>query len=287
MEVQVAATPDDAWCAHPKRIDAAFLQRSAKQLAKDIGRTGVRFSAFLVSEFVARRLSRSDRGACVRSVYMPHVRGRVHYRRHSSDCRVLRQVLAYDEYAHCASLEGVGLVIDCGANIGLGSLCFLRYFPKAHVVAIEPDPENMAVCERNLAGYADRVTFLTAGVWSASVPLKIDRGHDGSREEWALQVRPCQEGEKPDVDAVDIGSVLRRTGHERIGLLKIDIEGSEEEVFARNWRPWLDRTDNLIIEIHSEKAQAVVDRALAGYEHSRETCGEYILYKGIHPKRMP
>src|SRR5436309_12099898 len=40
------------------------------------------------------------------------------------------------------------IIIDCGANIGLASLWFAKVFPRAKIVAIEPEAGNFEVLKR-------------------------------------------------------------------------------------------------------------------------------------------
>jgi hypothetical protein len=43
------------------------------------------------------------------------------------------------------------LILDCGANIGASVAWFSVRYPKAHIVAVEPAPENFALLSRNAA----------------------------------------------------------------------------------------------------------------------------------------
>jgi hypothetical protein len=57
-----------------------------------------------------------------------------------SELRVFAQVLANREYCWLDQSDISGLIIDWGEKIGLSTLYFLRRFPNAHLVALEPDP---------------------------------------------------------------------------------------------------------------------------------------------------
>lgn len=39
------------------------------------------------------------------------------------------------------------VMVDCGVNIGTSVLYFLGEYPQAHVVALEPAPDNFALLE--------------------------------------------------------------------------------------------------------------------------------------------
>ncbi len=73
----------------------------------------------------------------------------------------------------------------------------------------------------------------------------------------------------PPSPGIDIGTLLDRSRHERISLLKIDIEGAEAMIFADDrCRLWLDRVDNLVIELHDDSqfgdATSAFERAIRG-----------------------
>jgi hypothetical protein len=72
--------------------------------------------------------------------------------------------------------------------------------------------------------------------------------------EWARQVRLCGPDEEGDLEGIDIGSLLAASGHERISLLKIDIEGAEAVVFSEHCGTWLDRVDTIAIELHDDSS---------------------------------
>ncbi len=54
------------------------------------------------------------------------------------------------------------VIVDCGANIGTSVLHFLDVYPLAHVVAIEPAPDNFVLLSSNTEGLD--VTLINKGV---------------------------------------------------------------------------------------------------------------------------
>jgi FkbM family methyltransferase len=177
---------------------------------------------------------------------------RVCLRPDSSDIECYHQIFIEREYSCLDDLTDVRLVIDCGANVGYSSAYFLSRFPGCQVVAVEPDPANFAVLQRNLAAYGQRVSLVRAGVWShkARLVMSQERYRDG--REWSKQVRPCGPSEEPDFEGIDVGSLLASSGHDRISLLKMDVEGAEAVIFAENFEPWLQKVDAIAIELHPD-----------------------------------
>lgn len=169
-----------------------------------------------------------------------------------SDYFVFNQIFRHPEYACVAGLPRVELVIDCGANAGYSAAYFLSRYPQCRLIAVEPEPGNFALLQRNLAPYGERAKPVHAGVWSHTADLVLVQEKYGDGLKWSKQVRPCREGEKADFKGVDIGSLLDSSGFDRISLLKVDVEGAEAVIFGENFEAWLDRVDAIAIELHDD-----------------------------------
>lgn len=136
------------------------------------------------------------------------------------------------------------LIIDAGANIGISAVFFALTFPTARVVAIEPEAANFALLVRNTKGL---------GVHCLRAALASQPGHvtvrDGGEGPWSFRTEataapggiPCLTvndllAEHLDIDVFPF-------------LVKIDIEGAEQDVFSRN-TDWVPRTPVIITELH-------------------------------------
>lgn len=206
-------------------------------------------------------------------LYSKHARHPVYARAGTSDLDVFRQIFVHREYRCLDGLPEADLVIDCGANVGYSAAYFLSRFPAATVIAVEPDPGNFAQLERNLALYARRVQVLNTAIWSHAVRMLISEAAHGDNREWARTVRETRPGESGGMQAVDIGTLLARSGRQRISVLKIDIEGAEKAVFDAPC-PWLRCVDNLVIELHSPECEASFFRAIDGAGFRVTRCDE-------------
>jgi FkbM family methyltransferase len=202
----------------------------------------------------------------------------------TSDRDVFRQIFIEREYSCLDSISNVDLVIDCGANVGYSSAYFLTSFPKCKVICIEPDPLNFAVLQRNLAPYGERVKLLNAGVWSHSTGLKILTTPYRDGREWAVQVRECLPEEAPEMQGIDIGTLLYESGLNEVSILKMDIEGAEAVVFSSNYESWLPQVKNIVIELHDDssfgKASDIVMNAVSAYKSfDVSSSGELTVFK--------
>src|SRR5215831_1212215 len=89
----------------------------------------------------------------------------------SSDLRVLRQVFIDKQYERPGA-GSPGLIIDCGANIGLASIFFANAFVASPIYAIEPSNANFELLLENTRPYA-QITPIHAAVWSSQCNLAI------------------------------------------------------------------------------------------------------------------
>jgi FkbM family methyltransferase len=177
----------------------------------------------------------------------------------SSDAIALYEVLVTQEYAISADLSSPAFIIDGGANVGMASLYFLNRYPGARVVAVEPDDANLELCRLNLAPYGNRVTFIHGAIWKSGARLTLEAG----RQEWVSRVRDDQSG---SVEAFTLSSLIA-LGDGKVDLLKLDIEGSELEVFGPEAREWLPSVRNIAIELHGEDRKDRFFAALKGYQY--------------------
>jgi len=191
----------------------------------------------------------------------------------SSDLDVFRQIFVHREYRCLDHVRHAAFIIDCGANVGYSAAYFLTRFPRAELVAIEPDDGNFSVLARNLLPYGPRARALRTGVWSHATRLVVSEASHGDNREWARTVREARPEEPGGMPAVDVGSLLDASGHERISILKIDIEGAEAVVFGAAC-PWLDRVDNMVVELHGPGCRAALLRAVEGRGFRISECEE-------------
>ena len=160
-------------------------------------------------------------------------------------------------------------VLDIGANIGISVLFFKTIYPKARIVALEPDPRIFRFLKKNVHGngFTD-VDLVNKAAWyeNASLTFNSEGGDRGFVE---IGGGPGFIG----VDGVDIAEYLKK---DRFDFIKIDIEGSEEFVFPA-CKEYLHKTQFLFIEYHSRVGRKqVLDEILHIMMESGSVCGRWI-----------
>jgi FkbM family methyltransferase len=200
----------------------------------------------------------------------------------SSDFEVFRQIFVRQQYKPTMTIEDVEVIIDCGANAGYSALFFLKHFPRARVIAVEPDPLNAEFCRYNLRHYGDRVLILQKAIWGSVGRLAFVKGTQNPGHEWGIEVEA--ETVNAVVDAIDIPNLVATTGVKRIDLLKIDVEKSEADVFQNNPSAWLHLVRNIAIELHGPTCDKVFHAALSSYHFLESQHGEVTFCTGMRPR---
>jgi FkbM family methyltransferase len=168
----------------------------------------------------------------------------LHLRLKTSDLPTLQKVWRYQEYAIALKTEPK-FIFDAGANIGVAAIYFATKFPKAKIAAIEPEPENFALLEKNTKPYPN-IMPLRAALWRENGEVCL---FDPGNGPWAFQTRADTTNAIGRAVAVTIDELMHKLGVQFIDILKMDIEGAEKEVFETA-SPWIDKVGAIMIELH-------------------------------------
>ncbi|HEX6963943.1 MAG TPA: FkbM family methyltransferase, partial [Lacipirellula sp.] len=148
-----------------------------------------------------------------------------------------------------------GAIIDVGANIGNHTVVFAKALGRK-VVAIEPFPQAFAVLKQNVAlnGLAERVTLVAAAAGRQRGRAELQVPPTGN---WGrARITPAQDGE---VEVIRLDD-LRIEG--RVALVKIDVEGMENEVLAGAQRLIKRFRPLIYVETQSSPQYALLKRRL-------------------------
>jgi FkbM family methyltransferase len=177
-------------------------------------------------------------------------------RRGSSDLRVVLQVYAKGEIDPPVPVEAAR-ILDAGSNVGITVGAFMDRFPDARILALEPDPENIAAFRENITD--DRVLLVEAGLWDADGTLNIANPESAS---WARQVEASTEAHPGTIAAHTLDTLAARAGVDRFDILKIDIEGAETRIFVDTFRHHFEDARMVFVEAHGPAAQRQIDAFL-------------------------
>lgn len=137
------------------------------------------------------------------------------------------------------------LIVDCGANIGASARWLDLAYPGCTIVAVEPSPDNCKLLRENVAPLAD-AHVVEAGIGAADGRAFL---FDGGGGPWGYQV--SERPSKTAVEVLSIDTILARwAAPEYVPfILKVDIEGAEQALFASGWDAF-DRFPLIVVEPH-------------------------------------
>ena len=203
-------------------------------------------SLFTLGPLPALSLHLRQRGHMRLSV--PNIKYPVTVGRNRGDRGAFDQVLIQRSYDHPAvrELRHPKVILDAGAHIGLASVFFANLFPSASIIAVEPNPRNFGLLLENIRPYPN-IRAVNAAAWPQHTKLEVDDLCDS----WASSVRESPNGVVP---GLPLSSLVLEAD-----ILKIDVEGSEKEIFESNAIPIC---KVLMIECHDSFKPGCTDAVL-------------------------
>jgi len=180
-----------------------------------------------------------------------------------SDFEVFNHIILQDELKfvikYASQLKKSALqIIDCGANIGLATLAIKKSFPKAKIISVEPESSNyIQLCKNISDNNLSDVVAIEAGVWYKKTTLVPDLEFR-DKSNWAFALKEAGDREANGIPVDSLSNIAATVGWSNVDLLKIDIEGSEFEIFRNvdKWQAIFDTVKIISVEVHEEKGSA-------------------------------
>lgn len=178
---------------------------------------------------------------------------------YESTARVLNFDVQYCDYgdfvilfqdifmAQCYKFESRELsprILDCGANIGMATLYFKSLYPQAQIDAFEPDPSAFGSLLKNIeTNSLSGVICHNVALGESENPVRLYERRPGSLRASTV----AGAGDTLEVECVTLSRFVDRP----IDLLKLDIEGAENDVLADLERSGvLHQVRRIVVEYH-------------------------------------
>jgi FkbM family methyltransferase len=177
----------------------------------------------------------------------------VYLRVGTSDVFVFDAIFAGKEYEFTVK-ESPKIIVDAGANIGLSTVYFANKYPKAKIIAIEPEENNYKFLVKNTENY-DNVIRIKAALWDKIEEIDLvntDLGNWGYMVSANNNYNQLKTSIKQNIHltkTITIEKIITDYGIEEIDILKMDIEGAEKEVF-NNSSEWIRKVKSIVVELH-------------------------------------
>ncbi|NSL89847.1 FkbM family methyltransferase [Chitinophaga solisilvae] len=231
---------------------------------------GIKRLGFLKGMQIYRAIKRKSP-----AVKFPELQHPVILRPGSTDYKVLKQVYMRGEYDIEFPFRP-RYIIDGGANIGLFAILFANRAQDAAIVSIEPESDNFRQLKANTAVYPN-VTAIQAGLWNKQCHLQVIKE---GLEDWSFQVQETDDCSS-SFPAISINDIMTMYQWPHIDIVKLDVEGAEEKIFASNFE-WLAKTRVLIIELHDKLlpgSSNTFRAAMQQYDFTESRLGENLIFR--------
>lgn len=130
---------------------------------------------------------------------------------------------------------------------------FLDYFQNANIICIEPEIENFKILAFNLGGVkkSNKIIKINGAIWSSNCKIKIVNDF---RDKSSCSFRVEESDQADAITAYSVNQLIADNDFKILDILKIDIEGSEKQVFTSPTSNlnFLKITKCIAIEIHDE-----------------------------------
>ena len=177
----------------------------------------------------------------------------------------------YHDYRRRFGIRTPQNIIDVGAHIGLTSIYYSLKYPNAKIIAIEPEKDNYQMLLKNTSEYKNIIPINSA-VSNTKTEMFIIGKESYAKDrylksaEYHLSSEKAVHAEKITTSLID--DIIKNYNIDYIDILKIDVEGSEKEIFENNYDLWLSKVKILVFEQHDYKihgSSKSIFKALCNY----------------------
>lgn len=169
----------------------------------------------------------------------------------TSDIYICKEIFSWKEYVEVPK----GVVFDLGANIGAFSIFAAQTAQK--VYAFEPESTNYAQLVKNIAvNTFSNITPIKKAVGGVSGSALLYRA---SANKGSSSIVSAVSSDTEKVEVITVEEAMKICGVDHIDLLKVDIEGSEYDLFEHISLETLERIQRIEMETHPVKGKRVKD----------------------------
>jgi FkbM family methyltransferase len=163
-------------------------------------------------------------------------------------------------------------ILDLGANIGITALQFIRQFPQATIIAVEPNDDSFRVLQHNIGGQ-NNIRAVKKVIQSQKGYCKIDNPSDLAM---AFRFEKANSTEGEVIEGTTVEALLEEARAEPPVLVKMDIEGAERDIFLSQCG-WMKEVDAILVEPHGPGTGNIVTKKLKNNGYIVEQIGEKIF----------
>ncbi len=163
------------------------------------------------------------------------------------ECYNIENLATYDQikkyYSEIVNNKKIPLIIDCGSNIGASPYYFKEEYSNSKIICLEPDADNFKLLQGNVAN--ETIVKINKAISSNGQKFDMVKDTDDPR---AFSTILRDNGKVESLSINELISLYESKIYDPF-LIKIDIEGGEQNLFSENI-DWIDKFKLIIIEPH-------------------------------------
>ena len=238
----------------------------------------------LAELFAVKAANRPFLATKVQVVADPATQYEVALRLRTTDAVLFSQIFIAQLYDTLMLPAQANTIVDLGAKTGLATVFFGLRYPRARILAVEPERANFAMLSDNVAALGNRVQKQQVAVWSKDgmASLRAIDSHNRLLGAEGLQVADAPDSTSERVLCYKIATLLDMAQFSSVDILKINIEGAEQEIFSHETDQWLPRVGMIIIEPHARfrsGAEPVMRKAIAPLFEELPQSGDILIFR--------
>lgn len=165
------------------------------------------------------------------------------------DFSAIREILLAEEYGFLAPAiksKPDFTILDCGSHIGLPIIWALNLNPNVKALSVEASPRTFELLKKNNSGVSKDWNITHRACWSGDGEISFadegeSMGHHVSKTGGTT------------VKTISLSDLMDRfLNGQTLDLMKVDIEGAEEE-FLCTQPELFEKIDSLVIELHPKR----------------------------------
>lgn len=202
-------------------------------------------------------------------------------RENTSDISVFYQVIMHKAYDIDIPDFSPKIILDLGANVGYASVFFAKKYPEAEIYSLEPEASNYEALIKNTSKY-QQIYATKGAVYSETKEINVI---DVNLGEWGMVIGDTKDETAPKVMAYSMNDLFKlwKLEDKCIDIMKIDIEGSEKELFEVD-TSWLNKVKVLFIETHDRMKKGTskaVFQKLVNYDFEMQVIGDGLVFTNL------